>query len=396
MTSFAILGDPALNRVQLFARAAHEAGAGVAVLSYADILAGSAPGWPQSLAGHLLRLESPGRDFAIELALLRRGARIGVEPRFSAWPEAQLAELTRDAGLLFAGRQWYLGWRDLLHEIATTTVAKDSRATFLNHPVEITETFDKPACHARLLTAGVPVPPALPPPASFDDLVASLSTAGWSRAFLKPAHGSGAGGVVALAGDGRGRWLATTAVELAGPADAPRLYATRRLRTYRDLVQIRRLVDALCRERLHVEAWVPKAGLAGRTFDVRVVVIGGHARHLVLRLARGPITNLHLDAEKGPESLLAERAGPAAVASLRHVAERAAACYPRSLTLGVDLALTPDFRDARVLEVNAFGDLLEGVQWQGLDTYACTVRAALTAALAAGQPSGIRSSTPSP
>ncbi len=394
MTSFAILGDPALNRVQLFARAARDANAGVTILSYADILAGRAPDWSESVAGHLLRLESPGRDFSIELDLLRRGARIGVEPRFSAWPETALADLTRDAGLLFAGRQWYLGWRDLLNEIATA--AEHQRATFLNHPAEIAETFDKPACHARLLAAGVPVPPALPPPESFDDLIASLRAAGWLRAFLKPSHGSGAGGVVALAGDGRGRWLATTAVELAGPADAPRLYATRRLRTYRDLGQIRLLVDALCRERLHVEAWVPKAGLAGRTFDVRVVVIGGRACHLVLRLARGPITNLHLDAEKGPESLLAERAGPAAVALLRHVAERAAACYPRSLTLGVDLALTPDFRDARVLEVNAFGDLLEGVRWRGLDTYACTVRAALAAVPAAGQPSGIRSSTPSP
>ncbi len=173
------------------------------------------------------------------------------------------------------------------------------------------------------------------------------------------------------------RIQAHTAIEMAESSGAVRLYSTRRLRIYRDLGEVRRLVDALCRERLHVEAWISKAGLAGRTADARVVVIGGRACHVILRLARGPITNLHLGAEKAGEHALAEAAGTEAVARVRALAEQAAACFPNSLYMGVDIALTPDFKKAFVLEVNAFGDLVEGVLWQGADTYTWEVRALL-------------------
>jgi glutathione synthase/RimK-type ligase-like ATP-grasp enzyme len=75
--------------------------------------------------------------------------------------------------------------------------------------------------------------------------------------------------------------------------------------------------------------------------------------------------------------MLIERAGSEAVALVRETAERAAACFHDSLCMGVDVALTPSFHQARVLEVNAFGDLLEGVTWRGADTYTWAVRAAL-------------------
>jgi hypothetical protein len=217
----------------------------------------------------------------------------------------------------------------------------------------------------------------LNPPDSFEHLMDIVRRAGANRVFLKTSHGSGANGVLALEINGdslRG----TTALELSATGEMSHLYATRKPRVYRDRPTIEGIVNALCRERVHVETWVPKAGMCGKTFDVRVVVIRGHACHLMLRLASGPITNLHLDgATKGDEALLLQTTDVAVVTLVRETAERAAACFPDSLCVGVDVALTPTFRDARVLEVNAFGDLLEGVTWRGADTYTWAVRAAL-------------------
>jgi hypothetical protein len=45
-------------------------------------------------------------------------------------------------------------------------------------------------------------------------------------------------------------------------------------------------------------------------------------------------------------------------------------CFPESLYAGIDLLFSPDFRRQAVIEVNAFGDLLPGVFWQGQETYA--------------------------
>ena len=374
MDGFSILGDPALNRVRLFATAANATGETTQIISYRDVLADNSE-WRTRIAGRWLRLESPGRDFEIERALLARGARVGVEPSFTQVPRERIDELQRDPGLIHATRQWYLGFSDLLREIAAT--AEPNHARCLNAPDDVAVMFDKRECHARLVAAGVPVPRALNPPDSFDHLMEILRRSKSTRVFLKTSHGSGADGVLALEihGDSlRG----TTALEMMSVAGTARIYATKKLRVYHDRPTLQSLIDAMCRERLHVETWVPKAGLGGKTFDVRIVVIRGMACHLVLRLAPGPITNLHLHgAVKGGEALLTEAAGFAAVARVRETAERAAACFPRSLCVGVDVALTPSYQEARVLEVNAFGDLLEDVMWRGADTYTWAVRAAL-------------------
>lgn len=372
--AFAILGDPALNRVQFFAAAASAAGVPIEIVSYREI-GEEGSDWRARLAGRRVRLESPGRDCATERALLRRGAVAGVEPNFSRVAPDRLESMLREPGRVFATRQWYLGYVDLLNEIAAA--AGSNGASFLNSPADVAVMFDKRACHARLAAGGVPVPRALATPESFAHVIELMTRARLDRVFLKTCHGSGANGVLAL--ERRPYAIqGTTALQVDRSGGETKVFATRRLRVYRDSTMLRRLVDALCRERLHVEEWVPKAGVAGRTADVRVVVIGGRACHLALRLAEGPITNLHLSgAKKGGEELLVGRGGLAAATLVRRTAEQAAACFPTSLCVGVDVALTPSFRQARVLEVNAFGDLLEGVAWRGFDTYTWAIRAAL-------------------
>ena len=75
----------------------------------------------------------------------------------------------------------------------------------------------------------------------------------------------------------------------------------------KQLPEIAALIDALCSHRVHVEEWIPKAGLDGHTLDLRVVVIDGTARQIVARLSRSPMTNLHLLNERGDPAAVRER-----------------------------------------------------------------------------------------
>jgi hypothetical protein len=224
--------------------------------------------------------------------------------------------------------------------------------------------------------AGVRVPRSLGPVDSYDELLAAMEATGCRRVFVKPAHGSSASGVIAYQ-TSRGRHLAITTVELVRERGELRLYNSRRLREYRDQAEIATLIDAICRQRAHVEQWVPKASVAGRVFDLRVVVIGGLARQVVVRMSRGPMTNLHLLNERGAWAEVLERMGEAAWAEARHTCEQAMGCFPNSLYAGIDLLIGADYRRHAVLEVNAFGDLLPGVLYDGMDTYTAEIRSFL-------------------
>ena len=205
-----------------------------------------------------------------------------------------------------------------------------------------------------------------------------MRAAAMPRVFVKLAHGSSASGVVAfqIAGE---RQQATTTVELVQTPDGPRLFNNRRVRVYRDGREIATMIDALCRHRVQVEQWVPKAGLGGRTFDLRVVVIAGAARHGVVRLSRHTLTNLHLSggrtSGRAPLDALDGHLAPEHWAAARDTCERAMACFPNSLYAGIDLLIAGNFRRHAIAEVNAFGDLLFNVWHEGKDTYATEIAA---------------------
>lgn len=119
-----------------------------------------------------------------------------------------------------------------------------------------------------------------------------------------------------------------------------------------------------------VERWFPKAGIDGRSIDLRVMVIDGRARHCVVRTSRSPVTNLHLGNQRGDLSVVQTRLGPAGWGQVVDLAERAAGCFPDTMTVGVDLMINTGWDRFAVAEVNAFGDLLPGVLVDGRDAYA--------------------------
>ncbi|MFC9913654.1 STM4014 family protein [Streptomyces sp. NPDC127197] len=352
---FAVVGNPENRRTTMFADAVRAAGhPAPRVLAWRDVLRGRYA----FTSGEFVRIDSPGENAEVDRLL--RG--------------------TDDPARVEGTALWHRRFTAAVRDV--TGAAHRAGAVPSADPEDVAVMFDKRRCHARLAATGVPVPPALTGPVGgWEELREQLKAARVSRAFVKPAHGSSASGVVALAMAGPGRVKATTSVETAPDG---RLYNSLRVRHYTSEPEIAALVDALAPDGIHVERWLPKASQGGRAADLRVVVVAGRATHAVVRTSRHPMTNLHLGGVRGDldTARAAIRAAGGSFDDALDTAERAAACFPGTLCVGVDILPATGWRRFTVGEVNAFGDLLPrltglpGSGAEGLDTYAAQVAAA--------------------
>jgi glutathione synthase/RimK-type ligase-like ATP-grasp enzyme len=371
------VGNPGSRRLGLFAAAVRAAGcAEPLVLAWRDLLRGGL-----RLPEHtLLRVDSPGEDDEVDRLL--RGPELG-----EGWDPARVEGTSA----------WYRGFTSALRTLSVTA-AETPGCVLLGDAEETAVMFDKPRTHALLSTAGVPVPPVLDqgeqPLSGWPDLRDRLTGSGMRRVFVKPAHGSSAAGVVALELGPRGRATATTSAELVRRADGGvSLFNSLRVRRYRDEAELCALFGALAREPLQVERWLPKASQHGCPADLRVVVTAGRATHAVLRTSRHPMTNLHLGGARGDLDLARQAAG-SEWPRLLESCERAAACFPRTTAVGVDVLPAIGWRGHAVGEVNAYGDLLPGLTGlpggpaEGSDTYSAYVAAVLRAQAAAAAAEG--------
>ena len=371
---FVIVANPGCRRLELFRAALEQGGLGdPIVVAYADLLANRIQLQDVIREGDIVRLESPGRDWEVEKALLARGATAFVdESRFRFWSEKEVAKLEFDKGRLWPSRQWFRGLSALMNDIEVQL--QNCAPHHASHsPADILTFFDKPKCHARLQENGISVPRALPGVANFQEFMAQLRETGWRRVFLKLAHGSSAAGVVAFQTNGP-KVRAQTTTEMVREGGETRLYNSRRLRIYETWSEVAALVDELCRENLHIERWFPKASLAGQTCDARVVIVAGEVWGGVTRLSSGPLTNLHLLNNRAPLSHLRAAMKPADWKAACETCEAAMKGFPQTLMGGVDVVFSPDFRRHAVLEINAWGDLLPGVLENGVDTYGAQIR----------------------
>lgn len=358
---FAVVGNPENRRVAFFRDAVRAAGLPAArVVPWLQVLRGDIGFGP----GETVRIDSPGEDAQVE-RLLR-----GVD------------DPTRVEG----SARWYARFTAAVG--AVERAASAVGAEVLGSPADVAALFDKRLCHGLLDDAGVPVPasptsgPGAPAVAGWSDVRELMREHRMPRAFVKLAHGSSASGVLAVETAGPGRVRASTSVERDA---AGRLFNSLRVRRYTAERDVGRIVDALAPDGLHLERWVPKASQRGRAADLRIVVVDGRATHAVVRTSTGPMTNLHLGGARG--DLDEVRAAVAAAGGCWREAlamcERAAACFPGTLCVGVDLLPAAGWRRFAVGEVNAFGDLLPGLTGlpgsgaEGLDTYAAQVAAVL-------------------
>ncbi|MFE9728763.1 STM4014 family protein [Streptomyces sp. NPDC005794] len=372
----AVVGIPANRRVGLFQDAVRAAGLPAArTVSWLDVLRGEAVFFP----GETVRIDSPGEDAEVD-RLLRGGD-----------------DQTRVEG----SARWYARFTSAVQEVARAATA--AGAVLLDDPRDIAVLFDKRLCHGVLDAAGVPVPdsptsgPDAEPVRGWADVLRLMTEHRMPRVFVKPAHGSSASGVMALETAGP-RIRATTSVERD---EEGRLFNSLRVRRCTTEREVAALVDALAPDGLHIERWLPKASQRGRVADLRVVVVAGQATHAVVRTSRSPMTNLHLGGARGDlgEVRAAVEAAGGSWSAALAVCERAAACFPDTLCVGVDLLPTTGWRRFAVGEVNAFGDLLPGLTGlpgsgaEDLDSYGAQIAAVLAASAHDGRRGHDRLST---
>ncbi|WP_137723704.1 STM4014 family protein [Prescottella subtropica] len=348
----AVVGNPDNRRVALFVDAARRRGLPTPrVVAWRDVLAA---GGARFESDEWVRLDSPGEDPDVDAVLRGPGAP------------------TRIA----SGPRWYTTFLDAVGTLRG--------GRYLTDAEDLAVLFDKRRCHGVLAQAGVPVPvsptsgPGAPVPRNWRQVRELADAAGLRRFFVKPAHGSSAAGVVAVETASDGLVQARSSVELA----ADGVHNSLRVRRHTGDAAVGALIDALAGEGLHVEAWLPKPSTHGGVADLRVVVVAGRATHAVLRTSGHPMTNLHLGGRRGDLGVAQNGFDAAGFGWDRAlaVAESAAACFPRTLCVGVDLLPAAHWRGAAVGEVNAFGDLLPGLgglagRADGLDTYAAQLAA---------------------
>lgn len=362
-----LIGSPGGRRVVALTAAARAAAAPLTALDWAALAAEPARlgelGDGPPLA---LRLE-PIEDPALEPRLLELGyaaaERWGCE---RVDPQRARAEPAAPEALR-APRQRHLGWLALLAQLEAQL---PPRCRPLTPFAALPRLFDKGAAGARHRALGVPTPePLTLDEATPDDPLAALERALGQRrrAFVKLSCGSSASGLAVVSRAGEGL-VAMTTIEQARDGR----FNNRRLRRVSDPDSLRELLRWLLAEGAVVEAAAPKARLAGARFDCRVLCVAGEPAFTVARCARHPVTNLQLGGWRGELAEL-ERAVPAAERAAAWQSCRSLAADYGCFQLGIDVMFERG-GGHRVIEVNAFGDLLPRLYRDGLDVYGWQLR----------------------
>ena len=306
----------------------------------------------------LFKIEPPGDDPAAHLQLLHDGCRL----------QGRAAVRAPAHGELLAMDSWFAGFKEALARLAAQ-LAHLPQARVVNPPRDIVLMTDKLACQRHLAAHGVAIPALLGRVDGYEHLQSLLRQHDLDRLYLKPRYGSSASGVVAYRRNKSGRQQATTSASIVQVDGATRLFNVKRIARHENPADIAALVDALASQELYAEQWIDKPRAGDGHYDLRVVAINGQPMHRVARMGAQMMTNLHLDNQRGDSSTLLNQPD---MAALEAATRQAALAFPASGVTGYDLVVRRG--RAHVLEANAFGDLLPGLLWQGLDTYEMQMR----------------------
>jgi len=349
-----LIGNPEHRRTTDFQAALASAGFPPAeVVSYASLIDDPDHLLTLDPGPALVRQDSFGQDFDVERGMLRLGYARAREMGASTRSPEVLDGLQFERGRIHSPRQLHFGFLNVLQDIERCTKQRPQWHV-LQAPAGIRRCFDKGAASRHWEALGLPVPPRL---------VVEHHSKIRGRAFVKLGCGSSASCIAVFHVAGRHRSVHTT-VEL----NERGLYNSRRLQRYEDEASIERLWKFLWAEGVHIERALPRANVDGMPFDLRIVVIDAQPTFVVMRCSPGPMTNLHLGGIRGDwasfSGSVPEQTWRAVEDTCRSVA-RDTGCF----TLGLDVLLSPDLLRHTVIEANAFGDLLPGIERDGYSTH---------------------------
>lgn len=331
----------------------------------------------------LLRLESPGNSFELERALITLGAPDSKDHDDSLHSYAdrpdprplrvQVAQQLQDMqGVLHHPSQWFRGYCRMLARLQREAKEACPDALWLNDPADIAAMTDKRQTQQILSAAGVPIPRPvgeLQQPTDYASLRELMLSRRMHRVFIKLAFGSAASGVIAYQlHPVTGAEIALTTVGVENYISRPPIYYNSgTLRRYTDTVTISGIINWLYRHGAYAEQWIPKAGIKGKAFDIRQLVVLREACHAIARVSPTPITNLHLRNQR--MSLTEAGLSEALQEQVQSISVNALAAFPRSGVAGIDVLVSGGSQQCFVADVNPFGDLLYDVKYRGCSTY---------------------------
>ena len=292
-----------------------------------------------------LRLDATGEDAAVQHVLLALGGVVGAEPQ---------------PGQLVDPAAAHRGFLHALGEIGTL-LSERPQWIPIAMPDRIAHVFDKRAFHATCRAQGVSVPPAIDVE-TVEDLMSELGVRP-RPVFVKLRHASSASGLAVYFPGPRPKLMTTM-------RDTPRgrfnsLRVVRVDRPDRIEAALRFLID---QQGAHIEEAVPKARLDGSQLDCRVLMVAHEPAFVVVRQASHAITNLHLGGRRGRLKALFD-ACPEPVWRAAMADCRAISRWYGGLHLGIDVLFERGWSGHRILEANAFGDLLPGLTYSGWSVY---------------------------
>jgi hypothetical protein len=368
---FLLLGNPENRRITGFAAALRERGEPEPiVLSHRELLSEPARLLEIPDEPLLVRMDATGEDEQVERLLLERGHADALESGCSTIsPDELRARGGVRFGEILAPRQHQLGFRRYLDQLAAGFAERPSWR-ILQSPRSVAELFDKRLTSRRYAGLGIPVPEFLDDMATPEQLRAQMHARRWPAVFVKLACGSSASCVALYQRSGeRERVLTTVHSRPDGR------FNSLRLQQLHDRAAIDDLLAFLLDEGSQVERAIAKARLGSRVFDLRVLVIAGEPVFVVPRASPHPITNLHLGGIRADLDDVRARVPASAWTRAMQSAREVFAAH-ECLHVGVDVLFEADMFGHRVIEANAFGDLLPGLERDGLSVYAWEIVAA--------------------
>ena len=357
-----IIGAAQDKRVQGFQQALASAGCAPAtVVDYLDDWQAALPALftPDTY----LRIESPGSQLPVVRQLMLDGAQTAKTSGFGTYSTRQIQTAALERGEFIAPHQFYYGLKQRLLGLQAL-LDQYPIAGCLNHIPDILTFFDKQATHQRLAQQAIPVPNAVYDIQNYDDLRVRMQQAGLREVFIKTRFGSAASGIIALKTAGS-KVLARTTIEVADG----RFFNTRRLQHISNESALASLVDSLCQWGVHCENWLPKARINNMNTDCRLIVVNGKPDFAVLRKSQTPITNLHLLNERANIEELTDVLPDDTWPQVLNTARKLAELFPQSFHFAPDIAVHQDLQSHSVLEINAFGDFIQNIQHQGMNSY---------------------------
>ena len=304
----------------------------------------------------ILRLDSPGGEHATWSAI-------------SEVSGFKTEAYANDFGKLFPLAPFVTGFGKIIN---TVTHAVKAQTTY--DPGAVLLFMDKRRTHAMCKSQGFPVPKELPQVSSGANLMLSMSELGIRHVFLKLRYGSAASGVLAIEKQGHHIRVLTT-VERKIRAGQVYLYNSLKIQKYLDEEALQLIDDILEKFDVHIEEWLPKLRLNNSPTDLRVLFIGGQPAHVVVRCSQSPITNLHLGNQRFSIDALSDHIPNTSWNRIWNIGSKIAALYPKQFCFGLDIGIHNKTKEVFIIEINAFGDHLNHVTFNGMDPYTYQIRA---------------------